>query len=88
MDENLITAVGIFAAVTTTGSWIPQALQTIRSKSAEDFSWAYLGAFMTGISAWLVYGMMKKDLAIIGANAVTLALLFPIAVVKYREKRT
>ena len=88
MSDTFITTVGIVAAVVTTGSWVPQALHTIKSREANDFSWAYLIAFMTGIASWLVYGILKKDLAIILANAVTLALLIPIAVVKMRSRNS
>jgi hypothetical protein len=41
-------------------------------RSAEGLSWLWLLCFGTGVSAWLVYGLIRHDPAIIGANAATL----------------
>jgi MtN3 and saliva related transmembrane protein len=84
MSPTLITALGIVAAIGTTSSFVPQAWKTFRTRSADDFSWAYLGLFATGVTLWLVYGIFKKDIAIIGANGVTLLLLLVIMGVKWR----
>jgi len=77
----------MIAAIVTTTSWIPQAIRTIRAGEASDFSWAYLIAFMSGIATWLFYGVLKSDIAIILANAITLTLLVPIAFVKMRSEK-
>ena len=84
----MITALGIAAAVGTTSSFLPQAWKTFKSRSADDFSWAYLALFSTGVTLWLIYGVLKKDVAIMGANAVTLLLLLVIVGVKFFAKRT
>ena len=84
----MITALGIAAAVGTTSSFLPQAWKTFKSRSADDFSWAYLALFSTGVTLWLIYGLLKKDAAIIGANAVTLLLLLVIVGVKFFANRT
>lgn len=86
MSEGFVTTIGFIAAALTTGSWLPQAWKTIRSRSASDFSWAYLLAFTSGVTCWAIYGFMKKDWAVIAANVVTFALLVPVVFVKIREK--
>ena len=78
----LVALVGIVAACLTTGSWVPQALQTIRTRSARDFAWSYLLLFGGGVFLWLIYGLMRRDVAIIGANGVTLVLVARIVLVK------
>jgi MtN3 and saliva related transmembrane protein len=78
--------IGYLAAAGTTGAWLPQVLKTIKSRSAEDFSWAYLAVFATGVALWLAYGIGKKEMPIMLANAVTLALVVVVGVVKLREK--
>jgi len=83
----LIALVGIVAACMTTGSWIPQALRTIRTKSARDFAWSYLLLFGGGVFLWLVYGILRRDVAIIGANAVTFVLVARTALVKRESER-
>lgn len=79
--------VGIVAACCTTGSWVPQALKTIRTRSAGDFAWSYLLLFGGGVFLWLVYGIFRRDVAIIGANAVTFLLVARIALVKRATER-
>lgn len=81
-----VNSLGFVAAALTTGSWIPQAIKTIRSGHAGDFSWGYLIAFATGVACWAVYGFFRKDAAVIAANVVTFALLVPILWIKARGK--
>ena len=78
------TLIGILAATLTTFSWIPQALKTIRTRRADDFSWPYLAMFVTGVGGWVVYGVLRHDAVIFGANAVTAAFLLPIIFIKSR----
>ena len=87
MNSAAVTVIGVAAAFLTTSSFVPQVIQTWKTKSAEDFSWAYLAMFSSGITLWLVYGLMRKDPAIIGANGITLVLILSISYVKWRERR-
>jgi len=85
MSEFWITIIGVVAAISTTGSWIPQVMKTIRSRSARDFSWGYLTFFSFGILLWLAYGILRHDPAIIAANGVTLLLLTTLIGIKFRQ---
>ncbi len=82
-----ITAVGILAGTLTAGSWVPQVIKTWRSRSAGDFSWAYLGAFTLGVMTWEIYGLLVGDFAVILANIITLLLLLVVIAIKMREKK-
>ena len=73
---------GIFAGLLTTAAFVPQVVKTWRTRQARDFSWLWLAMFSTGIAAWLCYGILISDVAIIAANAVTLALVLSIAAIK------
>jgi MtN3 and saliva related transmembrane protein len=42
----------------------------------------YLLALSVGIVLWLVYGVMRADVPLVLANAVTLALVISLIVVK------
>ncbi|HEX9982835.1 MAG TPA: SemiSWEET transporter [Thermoanaerobaculia bacterium] len=81
-----MTALGFAAAFGTTAAWFPQVLKTWRSRKADDFSWSYLALFSAGVALWLVYGIFRKDAAVMVANAVTLLLVVSVAFVKMREK--
>ena len=83
----LTTIIGSLSAIATTAAWLPQVLQTCRTRSAEDFSWTYLWMFAGGVAGWTLYGILKKDGVIIAANAVTLALVIVVMVVRMREVR-
>jgi MtN3 and saliva related transmembrane protein len=80
------TIIGALAAIGTTAAWLPQVVKTWRSRSAEDFSWSYLAMFSTGVALWIVYGLLRKDGVVIGANVVTLLLVLTVLFVKMREK--
>jgi MtN3 and saliva related transmembrane protein len=41
-------------------------------------------AFTAGVALWLIYGQAIGDWPLIGANAVTLALMAPILAMKLR----
>ena len=67
--------IGIAAGIFTASSMLPQLIKTIREKKAEEISVVMLLVLITGVSLWIVYGVMKDDLPIIATNAVSLALL-------------
>jgi len=83
----LVTLTGIVAATMTTGSWVPQAVRTIRTKSAGDFAWSYLLFFGSGVFLWLLYGVFRRDIALIGCNGVTFLLVARIGLVKWQVER-
>ena len=66
---------GLVAGVLTTAAWLPQIARTWRSRSADDLSWPYLLVFSTGVSLWLLYGVLSDDVPVLVANAVTIVLV-------------
>lgn len=85
MTDPLIWIIGITAGTLTTLSWVPQAVRTLRRRSADDFSWGYLSFFATGVTLWLLYGILRHDPVLIGANGLTLLLLTPVLAIKLRS---
>lgn len=79
------TILGAVAACGTTAAWLPQLIKTWKTKSAKDFSWLYLALFSTGVTLWIVYGVLRKDAVVIAANAVTIVLVATVIFVKIRE---
>jgi MtN3 and saliva related transmembrane protein len=78
----VLVAVSVLAAVLTTGSFLPQARRTLRTRSADDFAWGYLAMLGTGIFLWCVYGAFAGEAALFFANIVTLGFVLVIARVK------
>ena len=84
MSTTLITAIGFAAAALTTLAFLPQAVKSWRSRSTTDVSLGMALLLVTGIVLWLAYGLLRADLPIIAANAVTLVLAGSILVSKLR----
>jgi MtN3 and saliva related transmembrane protein len=83
-------SLGFAAAVLTTGSFLPQAWLTLRTRDVSGISLTMYSAFTLGVALWLVYGLMLGDWPIVMANAVTLALaatILAIKIVVERERR-
>lgn len=78
------TWIGIAAAILTTAAYAPQAYQAWRTRSTRDVSLPMFLMMVTGITLWLIYGLMIGDLPLILANAVTLLLAGAILVAKLR----
>lgn len=70
--------IGYVAAFFTTFSFAPQALLTLRTRDTRTLSLGMYGMFVTGVSLWLVYGVMQDDWIIVAANGLTLLLAMPI----------
>jgi len=66
--------IGYAAAALTTGSFLPQAILTLRTRDTRSISLAMYGAFTAGVALWLVYGIALGEWPIVVANAVTLVL--------------
>ena len=79
---NLQDTLGLLAAVLTTGSFVPQALLTLRTRDVSGISLGMYSAFTLGVALWMVYGLILREWPIVLANAVTLALASVILATK------
>ena len=75
---------GIMAGTLTTISFIPQVIKIYKTKDAKDLSIMTFCIFSCGVFLWLVYGIARRDLAIILANGVTLILILLIIAMKIK----
>jgi MtN3 and saliva related transmembrane protein len=76
--------VGFAAAALTTGSFIPQAVMTIRTRDTRGISLAMYVIFTVGVALWLAYGLFVGSWPMIAANTVTLGLAATILGLKLR----
>ena len=75
---------GYAAGIITTLAFLPQAIRIIRTRQTRDISLLWALAMNIGIVLWLLYGIAKNDLPMIGANSITLVLLMIILYCKMR----
>lgn len=78
------TWIGMAAALLTTAAYAPQAIKAWQSRSTKDVSLAMFTMMVTGITLWLIYGILINDIPLILANAVTLIFASAILVAKIR----
>jgi MtN3 and saliva related transmembrane protein len=70
----------------TTGSFLPQAWLTFRTRDVSGISLGMYSVFTLGIALWLIYGLASGAWPIVLANAVTLALAASILWMKLRYR--
>lgn len=73
---------GYTAAALTTGSFVPQALLTLRTRDVSGISLGMYSAMTLGVALWLAYGLASGQWPIVLANGVTLGLAAVILVTK------
>lgn len=72
---DLITLVGLAAAILTTACNWPQLRKCWVTRSAGDISLRMLLTLAAGQTLWIVYGVLKSDWVIILANVVSIFLV-------------
>jgi MtN3 and saliva related transmembrane protein len=83
MDK--ITIIGLIAASLTTMSFVPQAIQVIRTRDTKGLSLTMYILFTCGIILWLTYGILIWDMPIILCNTITLVLALTILSMKIKH---
>ncbi len=71
MSENYVAladTIGIVAGVLVLSSFIPQLLKAYKTKRMIDVSIYLMGLIATGMFLWIIYGIIRSDLVIIGTN--------------------
>jgi MtN3 and saliva related transmembrane protein len=82
-----ITVLGLIAGALTTTAFVPQVLKIRRTRSAADISTGMFVAFCIGVTLWLIYGVLNRDVAIVATNFVTLVLALTVLILKVRYER-
>jgi MtN3 and saliva related transmembrane protein len=84
---NLVSyeLIGYCAAFLTTIAFLPQAIQSWRTRDLSGISVGMYSLFTTGVGLWLIYGLMIEKWPLILANALTFLLALSILVLKIRS---
>lgn len=82
------TIIGTIAGILTSVSMIPQLIKVLKEKEVENLSWGMIAVLLTGVSLWVVYGIMKDELPIILSNgfSVLVNTILLIYYFKYKEQ--
>jgi MtN3 and saliva related transmembrane protein len=80
-----IEIIGYCAAFLTTIAFLPQAIQSWRTRDLSGISLGMYSLFTAGVGLWLVYGLIIEKWPLILANALTFALALSILLLKLRH---
>ena len=81
------TIVGFAAGALTSSSFLPQIIKGVRTRSLADVSPWMLGVMFAGLGLWLAYGVAIRDVVLIVANIVGMALTGTLLVLWARYGR-
>lgn len=81
---QLVTIIGLIAAVCTTSSFLPQVIKSWRTKDTKSISLPMYSLLVFGTVLWLTYGIFINEVPIILANGVTLLLSASILFLKLK----
>lgn len=82
-----IEYLGLVASLLTTFAFLPQAVKTWRTRSADDFSLPTLLMLVVGVALWTIYGVMRAAPSIWLGNGIILGSAGFILSVKLRHTR-
>jgi len=74
------------AAFLTTASFIPQAIQVIKTKDTSGISLTMYSMFVLGVFLWAIHGFIIQDTAVIVANIITFILASIVLAYKLKYK--
>ena len=82
LQPHHIEIIGYCAAFLTTIAFLPQAIQSWRTRDLSGISVGMYSLFTIGVGLWLIYGLIIEKWPLIVANALTFALALSILVLK------
>jgi MtN3 and saliva related transmembrane protein len=84
LSEYLIFVIGIFATFFTLWSTVPQIRKSLRTKKTDDVSKWLIISLVIGLSLWVLYGVVKGDMIITGANSIGVCLNVFLLILKLK----
>jgi MtN3 and saliva related transmembrane protein len=86
--STFATVIGLAAALCTTVANLPQLKKAWTTGQTDDISLKTLLLLACGLGLWVVYGVLQKDVVIILANAISLALIGGLVCLKLLQTRS
>jgi len=80
------TVIGTIAGILTSVSMIPQLIKVLKEKDVENLSWGMIAVLLTGVSLWVVYGIMKTEWPIILSNGFSVLVNTTLLIYYFKYK--
>jgi MtN3 and saliva related transmembrane protein len=86
MEDLVVWAdiIGTVAGILVLSSFIPQIIKAYKTKKMQDVSAHLMILIASGMFLWVVYGFIRSDPVIIGANVTGFALNIALLIKKIR----
>jgi MtN3 and saliva related transmembrane protein len=85
MNNSLVTALGLAAAIIGTVTYFPQLYKVIKTRQTRDISLSTYLLLTTVTLMWLVYGILIKDLPLIINGSLVLSCVSLITLLKIKN---
>jgi MtN3 and saliva related transmembrane protein len=69
MTPDLLLWLGFAAGIITSIGFLPQIVRGYITKHLKDVSYWMPAVIAVGMTLWLLYGLLRNDIAIVAANA-------------------
>jgi MtN3 and saliva related transmembrane protein len=77
---------GLIATLTASIGFLPQVIKTWKTKKARDISFYMIILWSVSAISWIIYGLPKNDIYIVGTNAFIFSLTMLLLIFKIRFK--
>ena len=82
MNIDTLTFLGFIAGAITSFGFVPQLVKSYKTKKLDDVSYWMPMVLAAGMALWLLYGVLRNDLAIILANSFGVSCSILLLVMK------
>ena len=87
MFDFFISVIGVLASIFSLSSTVPQIVKGLKTEKLDDLSVWLILSLIVGLSLWVVYGVGRSDLVIIGGNTVGVSLNVVLLFLKFKYSR-
>ena len=85
--STIATIIGLSAAACTTAANLPQLKKAWVTGETDDLSLKTLLLFGSGLTLWIIYGVLQKDIVIVLANGLSLMILCALLYLKMMQPK-
>jgi MtN3 and saliva related transmembrane protein len=85
MSESFVPILGYIAATCTTISFLPQVIQTVKTRRTKDISLEMYLVLLAGALLWMWYGFLLQSPPIYLANIIVSGLCAVMLVMKIKH---
>ena len=75
------------ASIFALSSTVPQIVKGLNTKKMDDLSVWLILSLIVGLSLWVIYGIARGDVVIVGGNIVGVSLNLVLLFLKFRYSR-